>query len=377
MKGTVMDFHHLKDILSGANDRNLHLSGKDAVKTAAVLSVAALTCLLIKPIASGDSHVPLIFVLAVLIVSRATEGYVYGLIAALISVIGVNYAFTYPYYNINFSITGYPLTFFCMFAVSVITCTLTARARKSDLIHAQNERERLRSELLRSISHDLRTPLTTISGSAGLLLENYEYLSEKETQALLSDIIEEIEWLNMVIDNTLSVTRFRVGTEDSLPVKPEIVEEIIEESVRRFRRQTAASRTKIHIQVPEEILMIPVNAMLIEQVLINLLNNAVWHGKRTSRIDIIVEKRADRVYFRVLDDGCGIEESILPHLFDEDALADRTKEDDANRFMGIGLSACRAIIEQHHGEISAKNRPEGGSELCFWLPLEHQPEQQP
>ena len=364
-----MDRHRLKDLFPVQSAGTFYLSAKDAVKTGVVLAAASLTCLLLKPIASGDSHVPLIFVLAVLIVSRITEGYLCGLIAACLSVIGVNYAFTYPYYNINFTITGYPLTFICMFAVSVITCTLTARARKSDLIHAQNEREKMRSELLRSISHDLRTPLTTISGSAGLLLENYDHLSEEETHRLLSDIIEETEWLNTVIDNTLSITRFRTGTEE-LPVKPEIVEEIIEESIRRFRRQTAAARVQIHVRIPEEILIVSVNAMLLEQVLINLLNNALWHGKKTSRIDLIVEKENDRVYFHVMDDGCGIEESILPHLFEEDALADRMKQNDADRFMGLGLSACRVIIEQHRGGIAAGNRAEGGAEICFWLPME-------
>ena len=355
--------------LSGFMKASLSPSARDTLKTAVALLSAASICQLLKPVAQGDSHVPLIFVLAVLIVSMSTTGYLYGLVATVVSVIGVNYAFTYPYYNINFTMTGYPVTFLCMSAVSVITCTLASRARSSELARLKNERERMRSDLLRTLSHDLRTPLTTISGSANLILDNEKNLSREEILVMLADIRDEAEWLNTALDNILSVTRFQTDAGEYLQTRPEIVEEVLEEAVHRFRRQSVAEKVTVSVRSSEEVLIVPMNAILIEQALINLMVNAAQHGKITTQISVFAEKAEDGVLFHVQDNGQGFDEKLLPHLFEGDEVLLQMKTgNDSNRFMGIGLSACRSIVKAHGGMISAENLPQGGAEVYFLLP---------
>lgn len=364
-----MHFKIQKGSLSGFIKESLPFTGKDALKTAVILISAAAICTLLKPIAEGDSHVPLIFVLSVLIVSMTTTGYLYGLIATVVSVIGVNYAFTYPYFTINFTMTGYPLTFLCMSAVSVITCTLASRVRSSELERIKNERENMRSDLLRTISHDLRTPLTTISGSANLILENEKTLSDDEIKDMLSDIRDEAEWLNTALDNILSVTRYQTDANEYLQTKPEIVEEVLEEAVHRFRRQSAAEKVSVIVEFSEDVLIVPMNAILIEQTLINLMANAAQHGKTTTKINVFAEKANDGVLFHVQDNGQGFDEQLLPHLFEgNEILRQMNPGNDSNRFMGIGLSACRSIVAAHGGRIFARNLPEGGAEVTFLLP---------
>ena len=173
----------------------------------AALGGAALVCFLLMMGTTSDVHVPMIFVLAVLVVSLMTEGYFYGLLASLLSVVGVNYAFTFPYLKLDFSIYGYPLTFLTMLTVGLATSTLTARLKDQEKFRAESERETMRANLLRAVSHDLRTPLTAISGSIATVLESGSSLSAQEQRELLSDAKADAEWLCRMVENLLSVTR--------------------------------------------------------------------------------------------------------------------------------------------------------------------------
>lgn len=349
--------------------RNIKASWFDTGKTVALLLAAALVCFLLKPIGQGDSYVPLIFVLAVLLISRVTTGYLYGLIASIAAVFGVNFVFTYPYYAFNFTMTGYPITFICMFAVSAITCTLTTAVKQSEKIRMEGEQEKMRANLLRAISHDLRTPLTSIVGSVNLAMEEEE-LSSKERNQLLLEIREEAEWLNNIVDNILSITRFGDHVQQ-IHKEPEIVEEVVEEAVYKFRRQFSAEDIAVKVKIPNEILIVPMDAMLIEQVLINLLINAANHGGDVSVICITVEDRGGEIGFIVSDDGKGIAADLLPVLFDDAGILDIWNEaGDANRFMGIGLSVCKTIVQAHGGSIFAENLLDGGAKFTFILPGE-------
>lgn len=157
---------------------------------------------------TSDGFASPVFVLAVLLISRLTTGYLYGLIAAVSGVVCVNFIFTYPYWAVNFTIAGYPLTFFTFLMVSVITCTLTTQARQQERLRSENEKEKMRANLLRSVSHDIRTPLTSIVGSTSAVLEN-PGLSVEERQELLEDARDEAQWLIRVVENLLSITRHR------------------------------------------------------------------------------------------------------------------------------------------------------------------------
>ena len=184
----------------------------DLLVTVAIMFAASTVCLLFGRIAETDTHVPLIFVVAVLCVSRFTHGYLYGIVSSVAAVIGVNYAFTFPYFKLDFSMTGYPLTFLVMLTVAIIVSALTSRVKATEQIRLDMEREKMRSNLLRSISHDIRTPLTSIAGSAAAVLENEEQLSANEKRALISDIRSEAEWLNQIVENILSITAAEYDT---------------------------------------------------------------------------------------------------------------------------------------------------------------------
>lgn len=165
------------------------------------LGAASLICALLQRITSSDVHVPMIFVLAVLIVSLSTDGYFYGILAAIVSVIGVNYAFTYPYMKLDFSVYGYPLTFMTMLAVGFASSTLASRLRIQEQLRIETEREHMRANLLRALSHDLRTPLTSISGSITTVLDEDEALSPSMKQELLIGAKRDAEWLCRMVEN--------------------------------------------------------------------------------------------------------------------------------------------------------------------------------
>ena len=327
--------------------------------------VATAICALLQKITSSDVHVPMIFVLAVLIVSLSTDGYFYGLLAAVVSVIGVNYAFTYPYMKLDFSISGYPLTFMTMLAVGFACSTLTSRVRMQEQLRIETEREHMRANLLRALSHDLRTPLTSISGSITTVLDADGALGPEMERELLGGAKRDAEWLCRMVENLLSVTRIS-DEHRSLIKSEELLEEVLSEAVQRFRKRPDA--VPVSVSVPVEAQLVPMDAMLIEQVLMNLMDNAVTHGESVTQIWINAESDGDRVTISVRDNGCGIEPALLPHLFDGSLPLSGGSRSDGSRFMGIGLSVCRTIVEAHGGSIQAGNAPDGGAVIRFSLP---------
>lgn len=342
---------------------------RDMGITLALLGAAAVFCALLNTVGDGDSAVPLVFVLAVLLTARFTEGYFYGLVATLISVFGVNYAFTFPYFEFNFTITGYPFTFLTMFAVSLVVGMLTEQVKRQGRIEAEVEREKMKANLLRSVSHDLRTPLTAIIGSANVVLEQYEMLSDNEKKELVEHVRDDAQWLVRLVENILSITRINDGV-IQLKKSPEVAEEIVAEAVEKFRKNR---KMPVRVKLPDDMLMIPMDATLIEQVLVNLMENVVIHARGATQIRVGVSSGDGGVArFCVEDDGQGIDEDILPKLFEE--LFPHAKESNADgrRSMGIGLSACMSIVKAHGGRMYACNRPDGGAQVCFELPIEEE-----
>lgn len=181
-------------------------SWRDLLITAGILLCALELCILLQMGDTSDGFASPIFVLAVLLVSRLTTGYLYGLIASVTGVVCVNYVFTSPYWAFNFTISGYPLTFLTFLAVSVITSTLTTQIKQQERLRSESEKEKMRANLLRSVSHDIRTPLTSIVGATSTLLEN-PGLSSEEQQTLLEDARDDAQWLIRVVENLLSITR--------------------------------------------------------------------------------------------------------------------------------------------------------------------------
>lgn len=342
---------------------------RDMGITLSLLGLAALFCALLNMIGDSESAVPLVFVLAVLLTSRFTNGYFYGMFATVASVFGVNYAFTYPYFAFNFTITGYPFTFLTMFAVSLVVGMLTEQVKRQGRIEAEVEKEKMKVNLLRSVSHDLRTPLTAIIGSSNVVLEQYDTLSDEEKKELVEHVRENAQWLVRLVENILSITRIKDGVVQ-LKKLPELAEEIVAEAVEKFRKNR---KMPVRVSLPDEMLIIPMDATLIEQVLVNLMENVVIHAAGATQINVsIMHEEADKVCFCVEDDGAGIDEQILPKLFEELFPHAKDSNADGRRSMGIGLSACMSIVKAHGGNMYAKNRPEGGACVCFVLPMEEE-----
>jgi len=338
---------------------------RDAFVTLGIIALASALCAFLKLFSDSDFHVPLIFVLATLLVSLMTTGYLFGIAASIISVFGVNIVFTYPYFRMNFSLTGYPLTFLCMFAVSIITCTLASRVKESERVRIEAEREKTRANLLRAISHDFRTPLTSMIGSINVVRENGDILSAADKNRLLDDAKSEAEWLINMVENLLSITRIGGDPSTALHTEPQVVEEVLWEAVNRFRHQYPD--LKVNIRIPEELLLVEMDAVLIEQVILNLLINAAIHGKTATQATLSVVKCNRHALFAVEDNGGGIPQEKLPHLFDG-YIPRKDSHSDSVRTMGIGLSVCNTIVTAHGGAMMAENTTIG-ARLSFTLPL--------
>ena len=334
--------------------------------TLTILAAATVICFFLQQSVGTEAHAPLLFVLAVLFISRFTDGYGYGIFSAMAAVIAVNYIFTYPYFAFNFTITGYPLTFLVMLAVALSVSALTTQIKNQEKLRLESEKEKMRANLLRAVSHDIRTPLTSIAGSASVILENQDALSQDKVMELVANIKEEAQWLVRMVENLLSLTRMNAENA-KIDKQEELAEEVISAAVSKFKKRFPGIETEVY--VPDEILLVPMDATLIEQVLVNLLENSVIHGRTTSWIRIQVSKQEEMAVFSVEDNGGGIEESVLPVIFDGNLVA-RGESSDNKRNMGIGLSVCKSIIKAHRGNMRAENREEGGARMIFTLPME-------
>ncbi|MBR6535834.1 MAG: DUF4118 domain-containing protein [Lachnospiraceae bacterium] len=342
------------------------LTWKDTLITVGILALATGCCFLMHNGEQANNHAPLLFVLAILLISRFTNSYFYGMFASIIAVVEVNYIFTYPYFHFNFTLSGYPLTFVAMFSVSIVVSMLTTQIKQQEKIRTEIEKEQMRANLLRAVSHDIRTPLTSIVGAVSAVAENHDKLSEEKTLSLLGDVKEEAQWLVRVVENLLLVTRIDADSA-KITKAPELVEEVFGESVAKFKKRFPGAPVKI--EMPEEALFVPMDAMLIEQVLCNLMENAVLHGGVVSEILLKVRPEGEYAYFFVEDDGVGIAKEVLPRILSESIYRENSENIDGKRNMGIGLTVCQSIIRAHGGIVKAYNRKEGGAVLEFSLPI--------
>ena len=340
--------------------------------TIMILVVSTFIAYALFELAAGVANISLVYILALIAVAQFTDGFYYGLFASLVGVICVNFWFTYPYWKVNFTLTGYPITFMFMMATSLIVSMFTSHLKVQNQIIAEREkalaeaeREKLRANLLRAVSHDLRTPLTTIIGFSDSYLEDDANMTEKEKRELVTQISDDSHWLLNMVENLLSITRIQTSN-TALNKTPEMAEEVVEESISRLKKRLP--HVRVLAELPEEPIFVPMDAMLIEQVLMNLIENASYHSGTTAPIVCKVEDLENYVQFRVIDFGTGIDSHRLPHIFDGTVYSEQHTSD-GHKGMGIGLSICKTIILAHGGLINARNH-ENGAEFYFSLPKE-------
>lgn len=228
------------------------------------------------------------------------------------------------------------------------------------------ENEQLRANLLRAISHDLRTPLTSISGNANNLLSNSSAFTEEMKLAIYSDIYDDSMWLIELVENLLSASRLE-GSEMQIHKTTELVEDVVEEALRHISRDSV--KHTIVLDNREEFLLAQMDAKLIVQVIINIVNNAIKYTKEGSIITITTAKGNQNAVIQIADNGEGISDEVKPHVFDM-FYSGSNKIVDSRRSLGLGLSLCKSIIEAHKGEIWVEDNIPNGAKFIFTLPAE-------
>ena len=224
--------------------------------------------------------------------------------------------------------------------------------------------EQLRANLLRSISHDLRTPLTSISGNASNLLSNGPLFDAKTKEQMYADIYDDAMWLINLVENLLSVSRLEQGRMN-LHMTTELIDEVVAEALRHINRKRAEYH--FHVQSSDDYLLAQIDAKLIVQVLINILDNAMKYTPPGSDIEIGWKQEGKFIYISVADNGPGISDQAKPHIFDMFYSASNQIAD-SRRSMGLGLALCKSIVNAHGGEIVVSDRKPHGSIFTFSVP---------
>lgn len=341
---------------------------KDLAFSVATLLITYFLSYYMQFVFDTDTLVPTMFVLGVFFISRQTEGYVWGVVASLASVMLVNFTFTAPYFEVDFITPVNMFAALVMLLIAIMTSALTTQIKQQEKIKAESERERMRGNLLRAVSHDLRTPLTSIYGATSVIIDNYDSIDKEKQLRLLGEINEDSQWLIRMVENLLSVTRID-NSVTKLAKDTVVLDELIDSVIVKFTKHYP--KQKIIVSIPDEFMSIPMDPLLIQQVLMNIMENAVVHAKELTEIKLTVKKDGNAAIFEVEDDGCGIPDDKLNVLFTGYLDRDTDVPTDGSRNnMGIGLSVCSTIIKAHGGKIYAKNRPEGGALFGFILELE-------
>lgn len=312
-------------------------------------------------------HITTVFVFAVFLISLLTKGYVYGILAAFIGTIAVNYAFTFPYFALNFTIPVNLISGIIMIVISILTSALITRLKQHEATKAEIEKERMRANLLRAVSHDLRTPLTTIYGSGTTLLEKGSTMTEEQRIKIIRGIKEDAEWLTRMVENLLSVTRIDSGQVKIIKT-PTVLEELIDSVILKFKKRYPTQ--KVEIEISNDVIIISMDAILIEQVIVNILENAVQHAKGMSKLTLRVFIIDNHAVFEIEDNGCGIDHDKLNTIFSGYYTSKEVIADSQKKNAGIGLSVCATIIKAHGGSIEAENTKSGGAVFRFTLDVE-------
>lgn len=239
-----------------------------------------------------------------------------------------------------------------------------AREKQEAAVLAENEQ--LRADLLRAISHDLRTPLTSISGNANNLLANGGRLDDDTKKRIYTDIYDDSMWLINLVENLLSVTRLEDGRMH-LHISAELVEDVVNEALRHVNRKSVEHN--ISVEHKTELLLARMDARLINQVVINIVDNAVKYTPNGSYIKIVTERRGDKAVISITDDGPGIPDEMKPHIFEMFYSGANTVAD-SRRSLGIGLALCKSIVAAHGGELTVSDNIPHGAVFTFTLPIQ-------
>ncbi|MBI4060571.1 MAG: DUF4118 domain-containing protein [Elusimicrobia bacterium] len=322
-----------------------------------IVAAAACTaaCFALSSVLTLTDLVMVYLVGALVVAVRGRRGP--ALLAALLAVLAFDFFFVPPRYTFHVEHPQYVVTFVVMFGVVFLINHLALRirsqaeaAQRTEIVAAS---EKLRSSLLSAVSHELRSPLTAILGSATTLLHG-----RKEDAGLIENIRDEAERLSRLVHNLIETTRLESGA--VLKKEPHSLEEVVGTALERCEKQLAGRR--VEADLPENLPLVPLDPILMELVFVNLLENAVLHAPKAS-IEISARERMDFIEISFADDGPGLKSEDTERVFEKFYRASA-----APGGAGLGLAICKAVIEAHGGTIKAENLPTGGAVFRLTLP---------
>ena len=346
---------------------------QDFLIMTAVMAGATAVSFLIDRSRFSNSNIVTIYILAVLITSVLTAERIYGIIASVLYILLFNFLFIEPRFSLLVYDPDYMVTYLVSMISAIITGNVSARMKQSTWQAMKNwrereeaqivaENERFRSKLLRSISHDLRTPLTSISGNAANLVAHADALDEKEKQLIYQDIYEDSIWLIDLVENLLSITKLEESVEIH-PV-PEVVADVLESAVKASCRYKRGHN--IILETDGDCLMAMMDVPLILQVVNNLISNAIKHTPSYTTIRIRDWMEDGKIMVSVVDDGPGIPDEEKERIFDL-LYVGKGASDDSSRSLGLGLNLCKSILEAHGQAIRVEDAVPHGSIFVFSL----------
>lgn len=333
-----------------------------------IVAICTMIDLVILPYVD-TSNVIMVYLLGVVVVAtwQGRQSGTAPILAAILSTLAFDFFFLEPRFPFSYTYTTDIITLAVMFIVALIFSYLTKNmqryieATRAAQLEADNEK--FRNILLLSLSHDLRTPITSIMGSASSLLQLHNGLNESMRTELAQNIYDESGRLDHLIHNILQITRLESGMV-TINKRPEDMEEIIGAVLNKLEK--VLKNKPIVINLPENLPLIYLDGFLIGQVVINLVENAIKFSAPDSPIEISVELLEKAILIIVADRGPGLQPKDIEHMFTK-FYRGFTPE---SKGIGLGLAICKAIVDAHHGSIWADNRKEGGTVFCFTLPTE-------
>ncbi len=281
--------------------------------------------------------------------------------ASFLSALALDYFITQPYYSFAISNPQAWISLFVMLVESLVISALATKSRQGEVHRIAAETEKTRSALLSAVSHDLRTPLTAIEGAASSLITGKD-LGPEERSKLCQMIFDEAERMNRLVQNLLDMTRLGVDA-PRLKKEWQSMEELVGTALGRLKNRLANHPFTLDLQPGLPLIL--VDGLLVEQLLLNLLENALNHTAEGTLIRLGVKVLDDAMELEIADQGPGIkagEEKMIFEKFTRGYHGDKGGS-------GLGLSICRAIVQAHGGTIGAQNRPEGGASFVVRLPI--------
>jgi two-component system sensor histidine kinase KdpD len=328
---------------------------------AGVIGLCTALCLALMPLVALTDLVMVYLVGTLVVALRGLRGP--AVLASVLSVLCFDFIFVPPRFTFDVAHPQYLVTFLVMFTVALVISHLAVRVRAqaaaANRAEVSAELERLRSALLSAVSHDLRTPLAAIIGSASSLLQSPA--GGERGRGLLENIRDEAERLARLVHNLLETTRLEAGgvqlKKDRYPL-----EEVIGAALERLSKDVAGRELKADL--PEDLPLVPMDAVLMELVFVNLFENALRHTPPGTAIEVSARVDGDALAVAVADRGPGLALEDQERVFEKFYRAKT-----AGTGAGLGLAICKAVVEAHGGSIRAENGPHGGAVFRLTLPL--------